>query len=190
MKIILSILMGLWALNAFADTELVLNAGECAQVDGQKYCWFFRPSNYNHPELAPRPCDFRKDCPITMLIPASNLSPNIVTKQGSTPGMFFCRKDGSNFKLVNVVMSGSTKTETTVNEYGANEQKCLADEARLGGTSAPSGVGISEPDYPNPVTGPIIVEPTAGRQTPCPETKQYKTTVHKVNVGRFLKRIF
>lgn len=69
------------AASAKADSQIVLNQGQCAQVDGRNYCWFYRPSVWDHPDQPARPCDFRKDCPLTLLIPTTANSPNMMTGQ-------------------------------------------------------------------------------------------------------------
>lgn len=187
--------------SARADTEIVLQQGQCAQVDGQNLCWFFRPSNYAHPELPPRPCDFRKDCPLSLLVPTTNRSPNVISKgmedrlnQAARPNpniLFFCRKQKEIFSLTRVEVKDGKKSELVVNDYGDDEGKCKADEARYS-PSAIQSVTIVDPmaDVPPATTGPIIIDTTPGRQPACPQTKQYKTTVKKIPVSKILKKAF
>ena len=188
------------ALSARADTELVLQQGQCAQVDGKSYCWWFRPSNYAHPELPPRPCDFRKDCPITLLIPTTSKSPNLVSsgmeqklnQVAPNPNiLFFCRRQKDGYVLVRVEVQGEKKTEVTVNEYGDEDEKCKADESRYS-SGAIQSVSVVDPstDLPPASTGPVVVDTMAGKQPACPQTKQYKTEVKKVPVHKFLKKVF
>ena len=187
---------------AKADTQIVLTQGQCAQVDGQNYCWFYRASNLDHPELAPRPCDFRKDCPLTLLIPTSAASPNLISKGmeqklNASNVMMFCRETSKDkYSLVRVEVKGNSKSEVVVNEYGDNQEKCEKDEARLtianNTEEVAQAVGISDEinDVPAAGTSATIIDTTTGRSAPCPQTVQYKTTVKKINVSRIFKRIF
>ena len=203
MKVFLFSIMTVWFFTSFAhaDTQVVLNQGQCAQVDGQNFCWFYRASNLDHPELAPRTCDFRKDCPLTLLIPTSAASPNLISKgmeQKLNAGnvMMFCRETSKNkYSLVRVEVKGSFKSEMIVNEYGDDQEKCEKDEARLtvanenGEVAQTVGISDEVNDVPKEGTATMI-STTANRSAPCPETVQYKTTVKKIKVNRLFKKIF
>lgn len=188
---------------ANADTEIVLQKGQCAQVDGNSYCWYYRASNLNAPHLPPRPCDFRKDCPLTLLVPTTHTSPNIISapmkERLATPrtvpsAMVFCReRSEDDFVLVLVEVKDGKKTETVLNEYKDDDDKCEEDEERYGTHSmAVQSVKVVDPmaDVPEPVTGPVVVDPTSGRQAQCPQTQQYKTEVKKIPAKKLLKKLF
>lgn len=105
--------------------------------------------------------------------------------------LFFCRKQKDAFSLVRVEVKGSEKHEVSVNEYGDDEGKCKADEARYS-NGAIQSVSVVDPtlELPASTTGPVIMDTTPPRQEACPQTKQYKTEVKKIPVSRMLKKVF
>lgn len=176
--IIAAILLSM-TLSAQADQMITLYPGQCVGVNGNQFCWHYRPSVWDHPDQPARPCDFNRSCPITYLL--SDGYPSLPSqKNAQDPNLFrYCKKtgqgEGERFSLVQTrVKESGEKVETVLADYAEDKAKCEREEQAFRYPASYRG-------YPAPIVDTYVTPPI------CPGTYHERKSLK--DIGKDFKKV-